>query len=126
MSTLAEYLNLVVSTLENDDNSRRVQVLETETFSQDQFAVKVRATLADGSTLQVRLYANQDHIDYAYQLIENNQPILRWDNKEHFTNINSSPHHFHTSNGEVKASPLNGEIADDLLFVLNHLVTRKS
>jgi len=121
MNTLADLLNLVVSTLQNFPHSKVVRVVETEDFSQRRFAFKVRAELVSGATLQVRLYYNQGHIDYAYQLVQNNQPVLRWDNKEHFPGISSYPHHFHTPTGKIETSPLTGDLAQDLPFVLNNL-----
>ncbi|HXV99146.1 MAG TPA: DUF6516 family protein, partial [Anaerolineae bacterium] len=85
---------------------------------EQQFALKVRAELADGSMLQVRLYHNGEHTDYAYQLVRNEEPILRWDNKEHFPTLPTYPHHFHSATGQVEESPLTGDPAHDLPFVL--------
>ncbi|MBS1249398.1 MAG: hypothetical protein MAG431_00977 [Chloroflexi bacterium] len=123
MNTLADLLNFVVSTLQSFSSSKIVRVVESEDFSQHRFAFKVRVELVSGATLQVRLYYNQGHIDYAYQLVQNNQPVLRWDNKEHFPEIPSYPHHFHTPTGKVETSLLIGDLAHDLPFILNHLVS---
>ncbi|MEA3351425.1 MAG: DUF6516 family protein [Chloroflexota bacterium] len=123
MNTLADLLNFVVSTLQKFSYSKVVRVVESDDFSQQRFAFKVRAELVGGATLQVRLYYNQGHIDYAYQLVRNNQPVLRWDNKEHFPEISSYPHHFHTPMGKIETSPLTGDLAHDLPFVLNHLAS---
>lgn len=121
MNTLSELLNFVVTTLQNSSFCEVVKVVETENFSQRQFAFKIRAELLSGDMLQVRVYYNQSYIDYAYQLVRSNQPILRWDNKEHFPHIPSYPHHFHTPIGEVETSQLTGDLAHDLPLVLEYL-----
>jgi len=122
-NTLADLLNFVVTALQNFPSCKAVRVTETESFSQQQFAFKVRAELIGEATLQVRMYYNQGHIDYAYQLVRKNQPTLRWDNKEHFPEISSYPHHFHIPDGSVETSPLTGDPTRDLPFVLNYLVS---
>ena len=126
MNTLADLLNFVTSTLENFPYSTIVRVVEVDDFSQNQFMFKVRTKLSSEKTLQVRLYYNHDHIDYAYQLIEKNQSILRWDNKEHFPEISSYPHHFHTSMEAVEPSSLSGDLAHDLPIVLNYLASTEN
>ena len=62
-------------TLQSHPICERVSVLETKVFSYDQFFLKVRAELTGENKLQVRIYYNQGHIDYAYQLFTN-VPIL--------------------------------------------------
>jgi hypothetical protein len=81
----------------------------------------VRAVLNSGATLQVRIYCNGSHIDYSYQLLRDGKPLLRWDNKEHFQEIATHPHHFHSYTGEVEMSSLTGDIAHDLAIVLEIL-----
>lgn len=122
MNTLPDLLNFVVTTLQISPLCHAVYIVETHQFSARQFAIKVRAELIVGSVLQVRLYRNGQHIDYAYQLVRNENPVLRWDNKEHFPSIPSHPHHFHNPSGQVEASPLTGDPAHDLPFVLDYLV----
>jgi hypothetical protein len=122
MTTLAEALNLLATTLQGSPLCTGVRVVETHQFSDRQFALKVRAELARGSVLQVRLYYNDQHIDYAYQRFQADQPVLRWDNKEHFPDIATHPHHFHASTGLVGDSTLNGDPVHDLPLVLDYLI----
>lgn len=121
MNTFAELLSHVVTTLQSSEHCAAVRILETHVFSADQFAFKLRADLISDDVLQIRIYRNRDHVDYSYQLLRSAQPVMRWDNKEHFPQIASHPHHFHDAAGEVKASPLTGEVAGDLAIVLNAL-----
>lgn len=123
MTTLGEALNLVLTLLQGSPWCDNVRVVETHQFSDRQFALKIRADLARGGVLQVRLYHNQGHVDYAYQLFHGDQPLLRWDNKEHFPDLATQPHHFHTSAGSVKNSDLNGDPTHDLPLVLDYLAT---
>lgn len=122
MKSLAESLNWVVSTLQSSPYCEQTHILETFHFSNTQFAFKVRAELVTGHVLQVRLYVNGEHTDYAYQLFRNDKPILRWDNKEHFRTLSSYPHHFHNAAGKVEESALTGEPEHDLPRVLAYLV----
>lgn len=121
MNKLPELLDFVVTALQLSPLCNVVRIVSTHSFSEHQFALRVRAELVDGRTLQVRLYRNGEHIDYAYQLIRDGRPIWRWDNKEHFPALSSYPHHFHTASGQVEASSLTGDPAHDLSFVLNYL-----
>ncbi len=121
MNSLADLLNLVLTTLQSLPACRAVRVLETHQFSQQQVALKVRAELAHGGMLQVRLYRNGAHTDYAYHFLSGDQ-VLRWDNKEHFPGISSHPHHFHTAAGSVEVSPLTGDPVHDLPLVLDYLM----
>ncbi len=126
MNTLADLLNFVVSTLENSHYIKGVRVVEVDDFSQEQFIFKVRAKLGNKKTLQVRIYYNHGHLDYAYQLIENSQPVLRWDNKEHFPEISSYPHHFHTPVEKVESSSLSGDLEHDFPIILNYLASMEN
>lgn len=120
MKMLAEWLDFVITTLQTWPHSHDVSVLETQQFSAAQFALKVRAGLRPDGMLQVRLYCNGEHIDYAYHVIQGER-ALRWDNKEHFSMLASHPHHFHTITGEVKVSLLTGDPEQDLPLVLDNL-----
>ena len=121
MNTLADLLNFVVSTLQTSPQCVSMRVLETHQFSESQFALKVRAEMKSGNTLQVRLYCNREHIDYAYQLLNGDKPLVRWDNKEHFSSIPSQPHHFHDESNQVTTSVLTGDPNHDLPIVLKHI-----
>jgi hypothetical protein len=123
VNTLADLLSYVVTALQRSDFCSAVRVTETESFSSRQFAFKVRAELITGDMLQVRICCNGDHTDYSYQLLRDTGLMMRWDNKEHFPEIASYPHHFHSATGEVRISPLTGEAAHDLPIVLNMLVS---
>lgn len=118
MKQTAQLLGFVVSTLQLSPLCQQVNIVEVNHFSDQQFAFKVRAEMGDGRLLQIRLYYNQGHTDYAYQLLHEGKPVERWDNKEHFSHLSSHPHHYHASDGRVLASPLTGDLAHDLPLVL--------
>ena len=129
MNTLPELLDFTVSTLQKSTLVVNVRVLETFQFSESQFAFKVRSELVSGNVLQVRLYRNGEHNDYAFQLFRDDAPLIRWDNKEHFPDIPTHPHHFHNADGKVESSSMIGEPSHDLPIVLDHIashVTRSS
>jgi hypothetical protein len=118
---LPELLNFIITTIQRNPHCTDVQILNTETFALDKFALKIRVTLIDGRNLQIRFYHNQGHVDYAYQVLQGALPIQRWDNKEHFPNLATYPHHFHTPSGQVENSPLIGVPMVDLPLVLELL-----
>ncbi len=123
MNTLADLLNFVTTALQSSPLCSAVRILETHQFSDSQFALKVRAEIIAGRILQVRLYRNGSHTDYAYQLLRSDVPLVRWDNKEHFPDVPSYPHHFHAATGQVEHSPLTGDPTHDLPYVLNFITT---
>jgi hypothetical protein len=116
--TLPALLGTVKAILQADPLCRRVRVIETKEFSPEQFLFKLRADLPKAYKLQVRIYCNQGHIDYAYQLFTT-VPVLRWDNKEEFHHLESYPHHHHDEHGNVDLSPLTGDPSRDLALVLH-------
>ena len=121
MNTLAVLLSHVVTVLQESGYCGAVHVLETHPFSRRQFALKVRAELVSGDALQLRIYCNDGYVDYSYQLLNGGESIQRWDNKEHFPEIASHPHHFHNPTGEVEISPLTGDPEHDLWLVMSLL-----
>ena len=121
MTTLAELLNFAVTTLQTCPAIQATRIIETTQFSEHQFSIKIRAQLFHGDILQVRFYQNGGHIDYSYQVLVDDRPIKRWDNKEHFPNLISHPHHIHDKDGIVIDSPLTGDPFTDLPIVLNAL-----
>lgn len=121
MKQVTQLLGFVVSTLQLSPVCRQVKILEVNHFSDQQFAFKVRAALRDGRVLQIRLYRNDEHTDYAYQLLDGDKPVQRWDNKEHFPHLASFPHHCHTIDGRVIESALTGEPEHDLPLVIGTL-----
>lgn len=120
MNNLSTLLAELISRLENSGFCENIRIVETAFFSTAQFSCKIRATIFSTFTLQIRLYCNHEHWDYSYQIFDD-EPLCRWDNKEHFPELSNHPHHFHTKDGEVVASPLCGDPRQDLNFVLNEL-----
>ncbi|MBN1148331.1 MAG: hypothetical protein JXA78_13820 [Anaerolineales bacterium] len=121
MNEFVDLLTFVMTSLQTNPVVRSAQVLESNQFSDSQFSLKVRAELQSGATFQVRLYQKGGHIDYSYQVFQDDQTWMRWDNKEHFSHLANHPHHFHTSQGSVETSALEGNPRKDLLAVLEYL-----
>jgi hypothetical protein len=120
MASLPQLLGAFLGILEAHSLCKKVVVLETKEFSTDQYFIKIRAEIAKGYKLQIRIYYNYGHVDYAYQLFTE-LPILRWDNKEEFSDLASYPHHFHAIDGYIKNSPLSGDPLKDISIVLQYL-----
>jgi len=118
--SLPSLLGFVVTGLQAHPLCEDVAVIETRAFSPDQFFLKVRAKLPDSHKLQVRIYFNRGHTDYAYQLFAA-EPLLRWDNKEEFRHLPTFPHHYHDDKGNVLSSPLSGDVIVDLQIVLTEI-----
>lgn len=118
MSSLSSFLGASMVALQLHPICEQAIVVETKVFSSDQFFLKVRADLTGENKFQVRIYYNQGHIDYAYQLFTD-LPLLRWDNKEEFPRIETYPHHHHDEQGNVKPSPLTGDPVRDIEIVLH-------
>lgn len=115
--SLPALLGSVMAVLQGHSLCQQVDIVETKAFSADQFFFKIRVRLTGEFQLQVRLYYNQGHLDYAYQLFTD-FPLLRWDNKEEFPHLDTYPHHHHDRDGNVVVSPLQGKPVEDLNIVL--------
>ena len=121
MTTLPAMLGAMTAILQSHPLCERTAIVETKEFSPDQFYFKVRADLSKGYGLQVRVYSNAGHVDYAYQLFREDRPILRWDNKEEFRSLKTYPHHHHDDRGNVLLSPLAGNPQEDIVLVLGEI-----
>ncbi|MBI1925755.1 hypothetical protein HYR99_16080 [Candidatus Poribacteria bacterium] len=117
MTTLLSLLSAMMAILQAHPLCKKVSAVETKEFSPDQFFFKVRADLKGKHKLQVRIYFNHGHLDYAYQLFTD-VPLLRWDNKEEFRHLATYPHHHHDDRGHVRPSPLIGDPVRDIEVVL--------
>ena len=100
---------------------RRFLLAEVREFTPSQFFLKFKAILTGGYRLQVRIYFNRGHVDYAYQLLTGEVALLRWDNKEEFKHLSSFPHHHHNHLGDIESSDLTGEPLHDLPLVLDRI-----
>lgn len=121
MTILPAMLGVMMAILQAHPLCKRTEILETGEFSTDQFHFKVRSELPREFRLQVRVYFNHGHVDYAFQLFNRGIPVLRWDNKEEFRTLKTFPHHFHDNHGNVLASPLTGNPRDDVVLVLGEI-----
>ncbi|MCI0614762.1 DUF6516 family protein [bacterium] len=110
----------LVSLLESSGFCENTQITETSFFSTEQFAFKIRTTIFSSLSFQIRVYYNKGHCDYSYQVFDQ-EPLCRWDNKEHFPEIETFPHHCHSISGSVVESPLQGNPVTDLQLVLAEL-----
>jgi hypothetical protein len=127
MSQVYQLLTELISLLDTSGLCDRTQIMETSIFSFEQFAFKIRTTIFSSYSFQIRIYFNEGYCDYSYQVYEKD-PLCRWDNKEHFPEIKTFPHHFHTLTDKVIESPLKGNPIDDLNIVLKeieHLLKNK-
>lgn len=115
MTSLPAILGTLNAILQADPLCKRVANVETKEFAPDH--LKIRAELAGKTSLQVRVYYNRGHVDYAYQLFAE-IPLLRWDNKEEFRSVTTYPYHHHDELGNIHASPLVGEPVADIQIVL--------
>ena len=121
MISLASLLGALMTILQAHPVCEKVRVVETKEFSPDQFFFNIRAVLFEKDTqLQVRIYYNRGHVDYAYQLFAG-VPLLRWDNKEEFRYLATWPHHYHDARGHVHPSPLTGKPLEDIGIVLQEV-----
>lgn len=120
MSGLTSLLGLVTTVLQAHPDCKEVEIIQTKEFSLNQYFFKIRAAFSQGYKFQARIYFNRSHIDYAYQLFTD-IPLLRWDNKEEFRDMETFPHHFHNFDGNVSPSPLTGDPYTDLQLVLQEV-----
>jgi len=122
VTSLASLLGALMTILQAHPVCKRVSVVETKEFSPDQFFFKIRAVLfKKDAQLQVRIYYNRGHLDYAYQCFTD-VPLLRWDNKEEFRHLATYPHHYHDAQGHVHPSPLTGQPLQDIGIVLREVM----
>lgn len=120
MNALSTLLSEIVFLLDNSGFCDHPQLLETSFFSTDQFVFKIRTTIFSSLTFQIRIFYNQGHCRYSYQVFDKNI-ACRWDNKQHFPELKTFPHHYHAPNGETIESPLTGDPVNDLKKVLVEL-----
>lgn len=118
--TSSHLLASLLAALESSSICSNTSIEEIQEFSSEQFLIKLRTSLKQILKLQIRIYKNYLHIDYSYQVYDHS-PVMRWDNAEHFPDIPTYPHHFHSEEGEVIESPLTGDPEKDIYSVLSIL-----
>ncbi len=118
--TSSRLLLIIISALESSRICREAVIEEIQEFSVKKFLIKLRTNLRNELKLQIRIYINESHIDYSYQVFDDS-PLMRWYNSEHFPEISTYPNHFHHYNGQVMESPLTGDVEKDIEIVLNFL-----
>ncbi len=118
--TLQSLLDLVVTTLRGDLRCEFIADIETQVFSEEKFFVKVRAQVREELFFQVRIYYNQGHYDYSYQLFAD-RSLTRWDNKEDCPGLENFPHHWHLPDATIVASSLRGDPVVDLPIVVREI-----
>jgi len=95
------------------------ELIELDVYGVDQFRAKIHGKLTTPWRILIWLNHNPRHTRYAYQLLEGNRAVLRWDNAPHHPEMKENfPHHFHTETGEIAASPLTGKPLEDIPRVL--------
>ncbi|HAO22031.1 MAG TPA: hypothetical protein DCQ37_17140 [Desulfobacteraceae bacterium] len=85
----------IIAALHDSNCFSSVQVIE---FIDEESVklLKIRATLTDKSLLYIMELATYDYQKYSYHWQkENGELIIRWDNKPHWKNISTFPHHRH-------------------------------
>jgi hypothetical protein len=117
VTSLPSLLGALGTAIQSHPLCVRVAEIETREFATDQFIVRIRVELMHKASFQARVYFNQGHIDYAYQLFTD-LPLLRWDNKEEFRSVATYPHHHHDAQGNVQSSSLTGQPISDIPIVL--------
>lgn len=121
MISLRELSVFVVNALQATRLFHALIVVDEKSFSDEQFVVRVRMSIINGWNLQVHLYHNRGHYDYAYHVFENKLTIMRWDNKEDCPGLDNFPHHFHAPDGSIVASILSGDPVQDVAAILANL-----
>jgi len=76
---------------------------------------KWRVQLKGGYVLDI--YFNADNGKYSYTLSQGESRIFGWDNAPHHPSFANFPHHFHSANGSITSSTLNGDPENDLEVV---------
>jgi hypothetical protein len=70
--------------------------------------IKIRTDVLDGTVLYIRELHTTDYQKYSYHWQkEDGEPIVRWDNKPHWKEIKTFPHHKHERNKVFPAHRVN-------------------
>ncbi|MBI3582974.1 MAG: hypothetical protein HY096_03360 [Nitrospinae bacterium] len=84
--------------------------------------IKVKAKILDGTILYITELHTLEYQKYSYHWQkENGELIIRWDNKSHWKNLKTFPHHKHEKNRVLPSHRVN--IEDVIMTIkdrLNH------
>lgn len=81
---------------------------EVEIFSllqdEDFYYLKIKSDIIDGSILHIRIYLSDKEYNYSFHWQKATGELLnRWDNAPHHSDIETYPHHVHTTDGISKS-----------------------
>jgi hypothetical protein len=108
----------IILKLENSDLISKIEKTHIDEISQRGF-YKIKCRLIPSKyNLEIKFIDTGEEFIYSYQLYSTTS-IVRWDNEPHFPDIETFPHHFHDTGGNVLESSLMGDPEIDLYTVLS-------
>ena len=89
-------------------------------FSDEHFTMKL--TFEDGKRLYIRY---NDYGEYSYQFFLSSQlsDFIRFDNFDDSWLVTTRPHHWHTQDGNVIESPMNGIPEEDIPILADKILS---
>ncbi len=85
----------IISSLKDSKLFSSIKVIELIDEGSVQL-LEIRATMSNGTLLYITELRTLDYQKYSYHWQrENGEMIMRWDNKPHWKNLSTFPHHRH-------------------------------
>ena len=97
--SLANYQAQLVASIPTSPRIRE-KTIQVQIFSENEGRIEIALTMADGSELHLAEYVNLEKDEpirkYSYHFQDKNQALIfRYDNKPHFRDLPTFPHHRH-------------------------------
>jgi hypothetical protein len=84
-------------------------------------SIKIKAHVIDGTVLYITELNTPNHQKYSYHWQKaNGELIIRWDNKPHWKNIKTFPHHRHEKNKVFSSERIN---IDDVIVEIKQRIS---
>jgi len=109
--------------------SEIIREFSIDLFEEEGFSYRLNSHLIfiDDSILVVKDYVFQNNErKYSYHWMDmNHKMILRWDNCEHWKNIETFPHHCHNGESGIIESSYACSL-DEILFIIRKKIIKKT
>lgn len=111
----------IISALKESDLFKSIEI--TELIDEESVKLlRVKAKVLDETLLYITELHTRDYQKYSYHWQkENGELIIRWDNKPHWKNLKTFPHHKHEGDKVLPSHRVN---IDDVIKIINEVIEK--
>jgi len=109
----------ILNILTESDIIREYEILNL-LYDEDFYYVKIKSYIVNDGILHIKIYLSDEEYNYSFHWEkETEELMIRWDNAPHHQEIETFPHHMHTTDAIKKSYIIT--LDDVLKYIKNQL-----